>query len=44
MKAGDLIYIDDGLISLRAEKILADGVECTVVNSELEFLFKQRPV
>eukprot|EP00045_Choanoeca_perplexa_P006323 m.53776 g.53776 ORF g.53776 m.53776 type:complete len:521 (-) comp13582_c0_seq1:101-1663(-) len=33
MKAGDLIYIDDGLISLRAESIEKDGVQCTVVNS-----------
>lgn len=34
MKAGDLIYLDDGLISLRAEKIEADGIQCVVVNSE----------
>lgn len=33
MKPGELIYIDDGLISLKAETINADSIDCIVVNS-----------
>ena len=35
LKPGDLIYVDDGLISLKAEKIEATSVECVAVNSKL---------
>jgi len=32
IKKGGLIYIDDGLISLKADEIGADFVECTILN------------
>ena len=35
MSVGDNIFVDDGLISLQAEKINGDSVDCVVVNSAL---------
>lgn len=33
MKPGNLIYVDDGLISLQVDSISSDSMKCTVVNS-----------